>query len=553
MTPVLQRNDARKQQYELHSPATTLGRHPDCEIVVEVGAVSRRHAKIVAEGTEFFLEDLKSRNGTFLNDRQIGGRQRISHGDEIRVCEVSFTFLSKEAAAGDTPSSKTLRSDSVVIDDKESEPGVISKLDISLTSSGIQVTASPKAKLEALLKITHALGRAISMEEVAPQVLEGLFSIFMQADRAFIIMPDDQGELMPRWSKFRREDEGETRISRTVLRMAMEKKEAILTADAANDKRFDMSESINNFAIRSFMCAPLINSEEEVIGVLHVDNMSQGKRFQSDDLELLAAVAVQAGLAIDNAQLYERTMKQREIEYDLEVAFEVQKSLLPTRSPEVQGFEFYDFYKPASGIGGDYYDYILLPNNRLVVVVADVVGHGIAAALLVSKLSAEMKFALGAETDLAKVAERVNTALLDLEVEKFVTCLLMMIDLSTFETTIVNAGHMAPLWKKADGSLQEPGDDLAGLPLGVVHGMTYRTCEIQLSPGDMLLAYTDGVNECMDKNGVQFGIDRLRNRMHESKKADMKSVGERIMSDVRTHLGAGAQDDDMCLVGLRIT
>lgn len=555
MSPYLERNDSRRQQFDLRDRTTTLGRHPECEIVVEVGAVSRRHAVISEDAGMFYVEDLNSRNGTYLNNRLVSGREPLRHGDQLKVCDVSFTYLADDETGlpeGKTEE-KTVRSDTVMIeDDNASSLSVMSKLDVSLSSRGVEVSASPKAQLEAFLQIANSLGRSISLDGVLPQVLDGLFRIFIQADRGFIVMPDSEGKLIPTWSKFRREDHGEARISRTILRMAMEKKEAILTGDAANDERFDMSESINHFSIRSFMCAPLMSSDDEVLGVLLVDTLDQGKRFQPKDLEILAAVALQAGLAIDNAQLYEQALLQREIERDLELAYEVQRSLLPDGAPPVEGFEFYDFYKAAGSIGGDYFDYITLPDGRLAVVVADVVGHGIAAALLVAKLSAEMKFALGAETDMRKAANRVNRALMKLKVEKFVTMLLMVIDPGTREMVIVNAGHMAPLWRRADGSLHEPGNDMAGLPLGILEDIDYRQCVITLAPGDMLLAYTDGVNECMDDSGLQFGIDRLRDRMHSAGTHEVSEIGEQIIADVREHLGAHPQDDDMCLVGVKV-
>ena len=120
------------------------------------------------------------------------------------------------------------------------------------------------------------------------------------------------------------------------------------------------------------------------MGVLQVDTLDQRKRFQQEDLEVLGSIASQAGIAINNAQLHENALKQKALERDLEVAREVQKGFLPNQRPELTGYSFFDYYQPANHVGGGYFDYIKLGDGRLAIIVADVVGHGVAAALLMA-------------------------------------------------------------------------------------------------------------------------------------------------------------------------
>src|SRR4029079_2416302 len=272
-------------------------------------------------------------------------------------------------------------------------------VDISSSSQGsVRVTASPEVKLAALIEITQNLGRAISLDDVLPQVLKSLFKIFVQADRGFIVMQTPDGKLIPRWVRLRREDAADTlRISRTIVRHVMDSKEAILSADAATDERFEMSQRIADFRIRSMMCVPLLDSDGNAFGALQIDTLDQRQRFTKEDLELLVSTASQAAVAIQNAQLHEQALKQRELERDMSLAIEVQHGFLPDRHPELPGYEFFDYYQPASQIGGDYYDYIPMPGGRVGIVVADVGGHGGAAALLRAKVSAETRFALYSE------------------------------------------------------------------------------------------------------------------------------------------------------------
>ena len=168
-------NDSSATRHELTKTEYVLGRHPDCDIVVDAGAVSRQHARLSREGAKFFVEDMQSRNGTYVNGRMVYGRYGLTEGDQIRVCDVSFTFHS--AVSGATESSHNL---TVLVDDTNtpSNSTVWSKLDVSSEDSHLTFTASPEAKLQALLEITRSLGRSLSLDQVLPQVLNSLVQGF---------------------------------------------------------------------------------------------------------------------------------------------------------------------------------------------------------------------------------------------------------------------------------------------------------------------------------------------------------------------------------------
>ena len=415
------------KKYELKETSLTkLGRNPDCTIVIQVGAVSREHAEIIPEDGAFYVRDLQSRNGTYLNDQPLSERQRLREGDRVRVCDVAFTFYEDKPQLGKTESFGD--SEAVLVDDDSSGSTIMSKVEVSSGSSGVQVTASPEAKLAALLEINRSLGKAVALDDVLPQLLNSLFKIFVQADRGFIVLKTADGGLAPRWTKLRREDDDTIRISKTIVNQVMASKEAILSADAATDERFEMSQSLADFRIRSMMCAPLINSDDEAIGVLQIDTLDQRKRFAPEDLQVLASVASQAGIAINNAQLHEQALRQKGLERDLQLAHEVQRSFLPDEPPNIAGYEFFDYYQAANHVGGDYYDYVRLPDGRTAVIVADVVGHGVAAALLMGKLAAEARFCLAIEDNPAAAITRLNDSISGLQVDRFVTLVMTVLD-----------------------------------------------------------------------------------------------------------------------------
>jgi sigma-B regulation protein RsbU (phosphoserine phosphatase) len=545
------------RKYELKGDKWILGRHPDCDIVIEVGAVSRNHCQIVREGNAYRLEDLGSRNGTFVNDEtdKVSGRRQLKPGDVIRVCEVSLTFRSDMPQQGSSgPTIRMLDGAGLgafVADDEgktTTSSTIMSKLEVSSSSRGVSISASPEVKLSAMVEIMNSLGQALSLDEVLPQVLKSLFKIFVQADRGFIVMETPDGKLIPRWVRLRREDASDTlRISRTIIRHVMDSKEAILSADAATDERFDMSQSIADFRIRSMMCAPLLDSDGKAFGALQIDTLDQRQRFTKEDLELLVSTASQAALAIQQAQLHEQALRQKELERDMLLATEVQHGFLPEHRPEIAGYEFFDYYQPASQVGGDYFDYIPLPDGRLAIVVADVVGHGVAAALMMAKLSAETRFALFSEATPAAAVTKLNERICATNMQRFVTMIMVVLEPAAHRAKIVNAGHMAPLVRRISGQIEEPSDSIAGLPLGVTDALPYDQCEIEVAAGDTLTLYTDGVNESIDVSGAFYTIDRLRERVKQLG-ADVKSLGPGIIEDVRGFLGKAPQNDDMCLV-----
>ncbi len=540
------------RSFDVSVPLCVMGRHPDCDITVEAGAVSRRHAQVVEENGKFFLEDLGSRNGTFLNEDQVQGRVPLSEGDSIQFCDVTFVFADRELLT--KPRRDDLDSSGyapILVDDESEKPQstIRSTLNVTATSSGIQLSASPEMKLDALLKITTSLGKAISLDEVLPQVLESLFSIFVQADRGFIVLKNEKDALVPRWTKIRREDMGDSlRISRTIANHVIDSKEAVLSADAASDERFELSQSIADFRIRSVMCVPLIDSDEKAFGVLQIDTQNQGQRFNDEDLEVLASVASQAAIAIDNAQLHEQALKQRALDRDLDLAHKVQQGFLPEQAPEVPSYQFFDFYQPANQVGGDYYDYVPLPDGRIAVIVADVVGHGVAAALLMAKLSAQVRFSLATQASAAEALSKINYNFCQGGIDdRFVTMVMTILDPSRNEVTVVNAGHMAPMRRRPSGKVDEVGEEVANVPIGIIDNIEFEQYTCPIEPGEVFCLYTDGINEAMNAAGDLYGSEPIFELM-ESNSDGAPMFGKTLMDDVGRFTGDHPHYDDMCVV-----
>jgi len=543
------------QQIELKLARSILGRHPSCQIVIDANAVSRHHAQIIWNGSKFMIEDMNSRNGTFLNDRLISGRHLLRDGDLIKVCEFVFRFDHRLATLADGKRQAEQLSTGFVtaelVDDSAADevPTISSRIGVSQKSSTLMPLITAEKRLHALIEISQALGKALVLDEVLPNVLDSLFQVFVQAERGFIFLREQDGSLTTRWYLTRRPQglPDDLRVSRTIINHALEKKEAILSADAANDQRFDLSQSLASFNIHSIMCAPIMDSDEHPIGCIQIDTFSQTARFKEADLEVLATVAMQAGIAIENARLLEEVLEQRELQRDLELAHEVQHAILPRIQPQLSGYEFFDFYQPAHHIGGDYFDYVQLPDGRVAVLVADVVGHGITAALLMAKISSEVRFALASHRETKQAMEALNISISNLSLDRFITLVVAVIDTSLHQVTFVNAGHNPPLILR-NGDIQQVPLDISGLPIGISATSEYAEYDCILEPGDLVLMYTDGLTECVNRKNEMYDLKRLKNLLVSQNGQSANQVGESLVADMKRFVGDRSFIDDICIV-----
>lgn len=554
-------NAVLKKRFTLNKEPVIIGRHPDCDIHIDDGSVSRHHAQISCESGNYFLQDLNSRNGTFLNSQSIHQPTRLYDQAEISICDVTLVFSISESLPGNArpprPTTEAegginVTSSSVMLEDDndESVSKVVSHFDVPSHYSGTHKHVSAEAKLAALTKITHALSESVERDEVLARILDFLFELFTEADRGFVILKNADGRLQPLGVKTRRPgDEEMIRISRTIVNQVMESKRPIMSSDAASDDRFDMAQSIVDFRIRSIMCAPLINSKDESIGVIQLDTLKQSIAFKEEDLETLVTVAMQASLAIQKSDLFEDVKRSEHIRTDLALAHEIQQRFLPQRSPATDDFEYFSFYRPMQQVGGDYFDYVPLSNNRIAIIVADVVGHGIAAALLMAKVSAEARFALATSETAVEAVSKMNNSLSGMNIDRFVTLALGILDTETNMLTIVNAGHMPPIIREsATGDIHQLAIEESGLPLGILEDFKYDSVQVEIAPGDIVVLYTDGINEAMNADGIQLTTDKMIQEIREGQAKSPEAMGEQICQAVARHVGREPAIDDMCLV-----
>lgn len=539
------------KRFEISNERSVIGRSAECDFPLDVPAISRRHAVILQDGGRFFVEDLESRNGTFVNEQRIANRAPLTDGDQLLICDQTFVFSSgREPRPFDGTGTSSLAE---MVDDStpsSARASVMATLDVAGGSASWRLSAKPEVKLAALVEISNSLAMTLSVEDILPKLLDSLFKIFVQADRGFVVMrPKPDGPLVPVAVKSRRAgDEEKARISRTIVEEAISARKAILSADAATDERFSMAESIADLSIRSMICAPMLGSQGQPLGVIQIDTLNQRARFTDEDLEVLAAVASQSAAAIDNAKMHEQVLAQRALQRDMELAQRMQLTLLPSGPPQIPGYFFFDYYHAARLIGGDYYDYVNLPGGRFAVIVGDVAGKGVPAALLMARLSADVRFSLASEKDPAMAVQQINEGFARHDwQDRFVTMIVAVVNPHTNEVTLVNAGHMAPMLRKRGGEVVDVGEAAAGLPLGVAEGYEYEAFKFTLEPGELMTLFTDGFSEAMNSNRDLYGLERLKAQIN-SPAVSVVDLGQHILDDVNKFVDGYVQSDDMCLV-----
>lgn len=539
------------ETYELVNSQVQLGRDSFCDVVIPTRSVSRQHARILRESDGFYIEDLNSLNGTYINGRRITRRTRLADRDQIRLFDVLLEFHAgqvptdaaanaRRQAAGIGEETLTAPRPTTIVDSLDARDD--SRLDV-----GAQV------KLRAVLEIARNLGQSLAVDVFLRNILDTLFQIFPQADRGYILLADENGgRLTPRAVKLGRGEGSESLtlgpISQSVAQRVMAEGKAILSTDDRTSDP-DWAASVLEDPVSSMMSAPLMGPSHTPSGIIHIDTSDADRQFGAEDLDVLASVAVVAGHAVEHARLHETAMRLDRRERELAMAQDVQLHFLPQQPPDVRGYRFYSFYRAAEDVGGDYFGYIPMPDGRLAIAVADVSGKGVSAALLMARLCAEVRYCLAVTQTPVDAIARLNRefsgpALGDM----FITFLMGVLDPRDHTLTLVNAGHMPPLLRKRKNGEVEPlGVAESGPPLGYDPNQSYAACCASLAPEDVIVMYTDGISEATNSKGMFYGTKGVEKLLARGAR-DVETLGRQLMCDVEQFTADSPQSDDICVL-----
>ncbi len=337
-------------------------------------------------------------------------------------------------------------------------------------------------------------------------------------------------------------------LNQNILGWMMINKKPLVSDDIAGDPRFSGIKVEGEFT--SLLCVPLL-VKNRLIGILAVFNKKDQQAFSEDDKRLLSIIAAQSGQILENARLYQQEQKKMALEKELIAAREVQMNLLPRELPRIANFEFAARTIPAQEIGGDFYDFITLNHTTVEVVIADVAGKGLPAALLATLGKGVLYSHAMQRTSPQNQLQHSNFILRGSVPRKsFITMLLAVIDSEARSVTLSNAGHCYPILFHCEGRTAETLV-VKGMPLNFTESIRCEEVSVAMKPGDCLVLYSDGVNEAADANRDLFGLERLEGIIRNHAGATAEMLLQKIVDEIRLFTKGADQSDDITLLVMR--
>jgi sigma-B regulation protein RsbU (phosphoserine phosphatase) len=520
-----------------------IGRAPENRIVLTDSSVSRQHARLFSRDEAFWVEDLGSKNGTKVNGNAIEGPKRLKPGDGLQVGSFQLVFSSETASA------------SARLADVAA-PANLTALPLEALGAGSDTRAfagsmTPE-RVGSFLKAMDRIGQALIVHRPLDELYQFIVTLaseVLRADRTALLLEED-GDLQAKAVMLSgRAGSGDIVVSRSIAKLTVDQRQAILIGNAMADTRFREQQSVIQQRIHSAMCVPLWHNTD-VLGLLYVDNTAAVVPFEESDLRILTFLAHLAAMKIRETEAYEELQRQQRLEAELKRAATLQQSLLPTGARNVGRIGIAGKNVPSFDVGGDYFDFVLGPDGRMVVGLGDVAGKGMAAALLMTDLRATMRAQVETGRPIVELTSRLNRSIYEnVKGERFITLLIAMVNGETGEVAYVNGGHNPPYLLRADGTMETL--TVGGLLLGIFPDAVYETASVTLRPGDVLTLYSDGVTEARSPAGEEFGEERLEAFLRASRDLPPEKLVATLIADVQKFTGTGPLADDVTVVVIR--
>jgi sigma-B regulation protein RsbU (phosphoserine phosphatase) len=539
------------RRFTLDAPVL-IGRGPINHIVIDDPRISRQHAKVTPEEGGHVIYDLNSANGTFVNSMSIK-RHKLQPRDVVHVGPFRFSF--EESISGvvsvPEPPGFQQRGEMRTVHGMDAPTRIVDSMDaISMAAPGAITRLSEledsDRKLRTLLAFMQSVSGALEGGALVELIVTNLFEVFAKAETIALYLRDDpSASLTPRVSMRRdRSSAPVTPLSVQVVGEVVQKGRAILSTPIVPATPSRKSPA------GLTMHAPMIN-RGAVEGVLEVNGqLGAGPMFTQRDLDMLAGLAAMAAMSLHNARIHIESLKQQRVQQDLLLAREIQQSFLPQQIPVAAHTEIATEYRPAFTVGGDFYDLFYLNERQLCFFIGDVAGKGVSAALLMARLSSDLRLAALAEQQPARALEVVNRSMLERgQHDIFTTAVCMTLDVETGTVLLSNAGHVPPLLRRGGDGIVEPILGGSGTALGFFEGEEFPQARFDLEPGDALLLCTDGVLEAANPHGEAFGLERLQVSM-QGGALSAAELAQRVLMDLSLHVREAPQYDDITLMVL---
>lgn len=540
--------DGDMTRVALENLPLTLGRRSTNEVQVLDPTVSRDHARILNDDTEFVIEDLGSTHGTFVNQKRIE-RHVLGPNDRIRLGGATNHLLTFRTGGEFT----------MMI-------GTTGKATTMEGGSAAREQEHSTRNLEALLEISKALNSSLRLNDVLEKVMDAVLAL-TEGERCMMLLGSEADALEVAAKRNLTSDALSNQYSQSVVRAVFGNGQAQILTDVTEDEHFSAQQSIVGLQLRTVMCVPLrlshfsrvkdsdlgelvsddgSDSTSRILGVLYVDRRSPTRNFGDQDLSMIESFASHAAIAIDNARLYEEALEKRRMEDELRVANRIQRSLLLSDFPESDWYEVHALNVPSRGVGGDYYEFFKTQWGTLGFAVGDVSGKGIPAAMLMATLQAAFLAATQTSEDLAFVCSHVNNFLVErTSPERYATFFVGLLR-PDGQMQFVNAGHNPALLVRGDAEPQRLMG--GGMPLGLFPDREYEVQTMELVEDDVVVVFSDGITETNNPAEEEYGEEALASVVVAERRDSAAAMGKAVFDAVSAFSTGAPQHDDLTLM-----
>ncbi len=409
--------------------------------------------------------------------------------------------------------------------------------------------------LSSLIHVTNIISSTLDLDELLGLVMEKAQEV-MHAEASSIFLVNEELNVLECEVALGSHGDKITKLIRLekgqgVAGWVWQQAASLIVPDVSKDDRFySDADQKSGFQTKSILAVPLQN-KERIIGVAEVINRTDGNEFTDYDLDLFKTFCLQVAMAIENARVHQIELEQERLRQQLESAKEIQQSFMPQKLPQGENgiFDIAARNLPAISVGGDLFDVLMLDDRHVGVLIGDVSGKGIPAALYMARLMSDFRFYVQKHNEPSVLLDKLNDLLVDRSRHgMFVTLQFAVIDIWTGKLIHADAGHL-PLIHLQNGEAHIPNRE-SGPPLGVMKKMYFADNHIQLAPGDMLLFYTDGIIEAKNNKGNEFSLDRLLTCLKRHW-ASAGQVVEESLRQVYKFTQSSPQNDDITLVAFQ--
>ena len=531
--------DGQENSFPLVAPEVLIGRKSDADVVLNNQHVSRHHAKLVKTADGYALQDLGSTHGTFVNESRVENKA-LKHGDKISLGKdrIDLHYFTSESK----PAKPVPKTDTTQIFERS-----LMDLGVVLPSG-----SSDLEKISCILDFQYQWEQMFTPETAFQKILESALKI-SGAERGFVLVREGNkyGYASGMDGQGRNLSLSHFKTSHTVVDEMVSKGTPVFIVEGL-DNRYKEQASIVAMNLRAVACLPLMGIPSQadtpsILGILYLDSTKKMHSLSGLDQRILNKLAVEAGNVLERVEMIKTIEQRKKLEQELTLAEETQRSLLPAALPNIPQVRIHAFSKPTRYVGGDFYDFVELESGELFGVIADVSGKGVSASLLSSMLLGCLQMQMRAGLPLDEAMNRLNRFLCEKSSSsRFATMFSFTLG-PDGHGRYISAGHNPTyLFRAATGQIEELASN--NMIVGAFQFATYEAATLNMNPGDVLLAYSDGLTEAENPQGEMLGEEAVKNVILAAAPTGSQQLEQKLLANIQSFTAGRTLTDDITII-----